>query len=187
MTSDVDLARLMGAVERAGAKLVLVGDDRQLDAVGPGGALTALATRHPEHVWTLGENLRQTDPGERAALAELRHGNPTRALAWYAAHDRPSGRRPAPGDAGHGGRLGGRHRPRPRHCPVGLRRDNGAALNLAARHLWENAGLLSGPELTAPGGARYRATAARSPVVVADPTRASFRPSHPRTRSYRSR
>jgi hypothetical protein len=34
MTSDVDLTRLLTAVERSGAKLIIVGDDRQL-AIGP--------------------------------------------------------------------------------------------------------------------------------------------------------
>jgi ATP-dependent exoDNAse (exonuclease V) alpha subunit len=34
MTSDVDLARLLAAVERSGAKLIVVGDDRQLGAIG---------------------------------------------------------------------------------------------------------------------------------------------------------
>jgi hypothetical protein len=47
MTADVDLARLLGAVGRAGAKLIVVGDDRQLDAIGPGGALTALTALTP--------------------------------------------------------------------------------------------------------------------------------------------
>jgi ATP-dependent exoDNAse (exonuclease V) alpha subunit len=51
MTADVDLARLLTAVERVGAKLVVAGDDRQLGAIGPGGALTALAERHPENLW----------------------------------------------------------------------------------------------------------------------------------------
>jgi ATP-dependent exoDNAse (exonuclease V) alpha subunit len=51
MTSDVDLARLLTAVERSGAKLIVVGDDHQLGAIGPGGALTALAERHPEQLW----------------------------------------------------------------------------------------------------------------------------------------
>jgi hypothetical protein len=44
-------ARLLTAVERVGAKLVVAGDDRQLGAIGPGGALTALAERHPENLW----------------------------------------------------------------------------------------------------------------------------------------
>ena len=36
LTDDADLLRLVAHVEAAGAKLVLVGDDRQLGAVGPG-------------------------------------------------------------------------------------------------------------------------------------------------------
>ncbi len=84
MTADVDLARLLGAVERAGAKMIVVGDDRQLDAVGPGGALTALCEHHPEQVWTLSDNLRQITPEERAALAQLRDGNVAVAVGWYA-------------------------------------------------------------------------------------------------------
>ena len=158
MTTDVDLSRLLGAVERAGAKMIVVGDDRQLDAVGPGGALTALAARHPEHVWTLSDNLRQVLPAERAALGELRDGNVADAVAWY-----------------HGaGRI---HPVRDRRWAVNAmvkawaadisaghetlmlayRRDNVEALNHTARQLWEQAGLLSGPELTAQGGRRYRA------------------------------
>jgi ATP-dependent exoDNAse (exonuclease V) alpha subunit len=36
MTSDMDLARLLTAVERSGAKLIVVGDDRQLGCHRPG-------------------------------------------------------------------------------------------------------------------------------------------------------
>jgi hypothetical protein len=82
MTPDVDLVRLLTAVERSGAKLVVVGDDRQLGPVGPGGALRALAERHPGHVFTLGDNLRQRDRAERAALAELRDGDVKVAVSW---------------------------------------------------------------------------------------------------------
>jgi conjugative relaxase-like TrwC/TraI family protein len=88
MTSDVDLARLFTAVERSGAKLILVGDDRQLGAIGPGGALTALAERHPEQLWALTDNLRQTDPSERAALSQLRDGDIASAVGWYARNGR---------------------------------------------------------------------------------------------------
>lgn len=48
--------------------VVLVGDHRQLGAVGPGGTLEALVARHPDAVHTLDENVRQRDPAERAAL-----------------------------------------------------------------------------------------------------------------------
>jgi hypothetical protein len=158
MTADVDLARLLGAVERAGAKLIVVGDDRQLDAIGPGGALTALTHRHPDRVWTLSDNLRQTDLGEQAALTELRAGDPARAVAWYVDHDRvhPADSRTQAmqamveawaADTARGADT----------LLLAYRRDNVDALNLAARRRWESAGLLSGPELTAPGGKRYRA------------------------------
>jgi ATP-dependent exoDNAse (exonuclease V) alpha subunit len=88
MTSDMDLARLLTAVERSGAKLIVVGDDRQLGAIGPGGALTALAERHPEQLWALTDNLRQTDPSERAALSQLRDGDIAAAVGWYARNGR---------------------------------------------------------------------------------------------------
>jgi ATP-dependent exoDNAse (exonuclease V) alpha subunit len=63
--------------------VVLVGDDRQLSPVGPGGALGALLERHQGIVHVLNENIRQADPGERGALAELRAGDVGRAVAWY--------------------------------------------------------------------------------------------------------
>ena len=158
MTSDVDLARLLAAVERSGAKMIVVGDDRQLGAVGPGGALTALAERHPEQVWTLSDNLRQTNPAERAALSQLRDGNLEAAVGWYARNGRvhpvPDRRRAVIGmvrawatdiDAGRDTLL------------LAYRRDNVEALNRAARDLWERSGRLTGPELIAPGGRSYRA------------------------------
>jgi hypothetical protein len=158
MTPDVDLVRLLSAVERSGAKLVVVGDDRQLGAVGPGGALRALAERHPTHVFTLGDNLRQVDPAERAALAELRDGNVARAVSWYARNGRVHpvlDRRHAVRamvrawakdvDAGRDTLL------------LAYRRENVDALNVAARELWERAGRLTGPELVATGGRTYRA------------------------------
>ncbi len=158
MTADVDLARLLGAVERAGAKMIVVGDDRQLDAVGPGGALTALTARHREQVWTLSDNLRQSEPGERAALAHLRDGNVAVAVGWYARAGRVH---PV---AGRGRAVNAMVKAWAKDTGAGretlmlaYRRDNVEALNQTARRLWEQAGLLSGPELVAPGGRRYRA------------------------------
>ena len=84
MTDDADLARLVLAVQHAQAKLVLVGDHHQLAAIGPGGALAALIDRHPELTVTLDQNVRQHDPGERHALAELRDGSVATAIGWYA-------------------------------------------------------------------------------------------------------
>jgi hypothetical protein len=158
MTSDVDLARLLTAVERSGAKLIVVGDDRQLGAIGPGGALTALAERHPEQLWALTDNLRQNDPCERAALSQLRDGDIAAAVDWYARNGRvhpvPDRRRAVTGmirawaadiDAGRDSLL------------LAYRRDNVEMLNRAARDLWERSGRLTGPELEAPGGRTYRA------------------------------
>ncbi len=88
MADDADLARLTLAVHRAGAHLVLVGDHRQLAAVGPGGALAALLDRRPDLVATLTDNVRQRDPAERQALAELRDGSVPHAVAWYARNGR---------------------------------------------------------------------------------------------------
>jgi conjugative relaxase-like TrwC/TraI family protein len=88
MTTDVDMARLVLAVEAAGAKVVIVGDDRQLSAVGPCGALHQVLADHPQVVTTLTENRRQRDPGERDALLELRAGDLDQALAFYAENDR---------------------------------------------------------------------------------------------------
>jgi ATP-dependent exoDNAse (exonuclease V) alpha subunit len=70
------LAELVEHVDRAGAKLVLVGDDRQLPAVEAGGAFTALAARGP--TIRLCENGRQHEQWERDALDLLRHGDSRR-------------------------------------------------------------------------------------------------------------
>src|SRR5438067_165319 len=62
MTADADLYRLVLGVQRAGATLILVGDPRQLSAIGPGGAFDALLDRHPDTVAVLSGNVRQLDP-----------------------------------------------------------------------------------------------------------------------------
>ncbi|MGH9002470.1 MAG: MobF family relaxase, partial [Acidimicrobiia bacterium] len=46
MTDDPAMLRLLTAADIARAKVVLVGDHRQLDAVGPGGAFRAVLNRH---------------------------------------------------------------------------------------------------------------------------------------------
>jgi ATP-dependent exoDNAse (exonuclease V) alpha subunit len=154
MAADVDLSRLLGTVERAGAKMILVGDDRQLDAVGPGGAITALIARHPESAWTLTDSLRQTLPAECVALTELRDGNVAAAVGSYAqagrVHPVPNQRHAvnAMVKAWAADIAAGQET-----LMLAYRRDNVEAFNLTAR-LWETAGLLSGPELTAPGGRR---------------------------------
>ncbi len=158
MTDDVDLIRLTGYVEASGAKLVLVGDDRQLGPVGPGGALGALVARHPGSVHHLVENRRQTDPAERQALEQLRGGNVTCALSWYADHQRIhpiADRHDALDAAVHAwaADLAAGHQ-------TGLyawRRANVTELNNRARHWMHHTGRLTGPELEFGGGNVFQA------------------------------
>jgi conjugative relaxase-like TrwC/TraI family protein len=170
MADDTNLARLTLAAHRAHSTVVLVGDPRQLDAVGPGGALTGLIDRHPDLVVTLDENVRQTNPAERRALAELRHGDPACALDWYAANGRLA---IAPerietlarmADAwatdiavGHDTAL------------LAWRRDDVADLNRLARHQWDQLGHLSGDDIEL-GGRRY---AVGDRIVTLAPNRAA--------------
>ena len=80
------LTRLLVRVVAADAKLVLVGDQDQLPAVGPGGLFAAIVER--KGAIELFENRRQRDQLERRALALLREGR-TRD---YLAHAARSGR-----------------------------------------------------------------------------------------------
>jgi conjugative relaxase-like TrwC/TraI family protein len=86
MVGTRQLAPLLDHAQRARAKVVLVGDPGQLDAIGAGGFLAGLARRHG--AVRLRENRRQIEQWERDALDELRAGRAERALASYATHDR---------------------------------------------------------------------------------------------------
>lgn len=86
MVSSRELAVLAGHARQAGAKLVLVGDDRQLPSIGAGGLFAALADRLGAVELT--ENRRQALTWERDALAALRAGRSDVALAAYHANDR---------------------------------------------------------------------------------------------------
>jgi conjugative relaxase-like TrwC/TraI family protein len=157
LTDDPDLVRLLAAVQQAKAKVIVAGDDRQLGAVGPGGGLGALLARHPRRVHKLTVNIRQHDPGERRALAELRAGRVDRAVGWYAqagrvvptlGRDETIARMVAAWKAD----LEAWREP----LLLAWRRADVDELNTAARAAWEQLGRLSGPELEAPGGRRYR-------------------------------
>src|SRR5205807_4698331 len=86
MVGTRDLARLCELAGRAGAKVVLVGDDRQPPAIDAGGAFGALA--RGVGAIQLGDNRRQEAAWERRALAELRSGDPQVALDAYRDHGR---------------------------------------------------------------------------------------------------
>ena len=80
------LAPVLRLVERAEGKAILVGDPRQLPAVGAGGLYPALCEELG--ALELTENRRQHEPSERQALARLRNGDPEPYLAYAAKHGR---------------------------------------------------------------------------------------------------
>jgi conjugative relaxase-like TrwC/TraI family protein len=74
---------LTALIDRSGAKLIAVGDGKQLPSIGPGGMFDRLAL----HARTaeLEQVRRTSDPDERMAWAALRAGEPERAMAHYQA------------------------------------------------------------------------------------------------------
>jgi len=158
MTDDPDLLRFLTAMETAGGKTIVVGDDRQLGAVGPGGGLGALVERHEPGVWVLDQNVRQVDVEERWALDELRAGSVDEAVDWMATNGRIATGPDRPDT------ITAMVRAWSADVDAGLdtmmlawRRTNVDALNKAGREVWADRGRLSGPEIEAPGGRLYRA------------------------------
>ncbi len=78
------LARLLDHAHHAHAKVVLVGDPRQLPEIEAGGMFVALTERLG--ATELVGNRRQQDPVERQALAELRAGQVEEAIERLAEH-----------------------------------------------------------------------------------------------------
>ncbi len=86
MVPTRELAEVVERVRAAEAKLVLVGDHRQLPELGAGGAFRGLLTRVP--VIELTENRRQAAEWERDALALVRSGAAADAVDAYERRDR---------------------------------------------------------------------------------------------------
>jgi conjugative relaxase-like TrwC/TraI family protein len=86
MLGSRKLARLQAHAQRAGAKLVLVGDDRQLASIEAGGGFRGLRLRLGASA--LVENRRQQEAWERQAAEHIRNGDLEEALAAYRAHGR---------------------------------------------------------------------------------------------------
>jgi AAA domain len=86
MVGSRKLTRLLDNADRAEAKVVLVGDDRQLAAIDAGGGFRALRLRLGASELT--ENRRQQQAWEREALELVRSGLVEEAVAAYQAHDR---------------------------------------------------------------------------------------------------
>jgi hypothetical protein len=85
MASTPDLARLMAHALEAGASVRLIGDDRQLAAIGAGGILRDLA--ETTGAVTLTAAVRFTNADEATAALGIRDGAPD-ALDFYLDHQR---------------------------------------------------------------------------------------------------
>jgi ATP-dependent exoDNAse (exonuclease V) alpha subunit len=105
MVDHKRLDALTDLVERSGAKLIAVGDGKQLPSIGPGGMFDRLAGHAP--TVELETIHRTTDPHEQQAWHALRAGDPERAIAHYKAQGdstspTPATRQPrAPSKLGH--------------------------------------------------------------------------------------
>ena len=76
------LDALTGLVEHSGAKLIAVGDGKQLPSIGPGGMFDRLADHAPSAELT--DIHRTKDLADQRAWQALRAGEPERAMAHYA-------------------------------------------------------------------------------------------------------
>ena len=151
MVGTRKLARLLTAAQRAGAKVVLVGDHRQLPEIDAGGAYAALTRRLDPIVLT--HNRRQTSPWERDALDQLRDGDPSDAVDAYRRHGRvvladtaDATREQLVADWWHARTTLGLD-----GIMVAARRADVADLNERARERLAAAGELTGPTLDAAG------------------------------------
>jgi conjugative relaxase-like TrwC/TraI family protein len=86
MVATRKLAPLLGQAERAGAKVVLVGDDRQFAPIAAGGGFRALRLRLGASELTV--NRRQVEAWEQRAIDDVRVGRIEQAIVAYAEHDR---------------------------------------------------------------------------------------------------
>lgn len=187
MLGTRDLARLLTLAEAQHTKLVLVGDHRQLPELTAGGAFRALArTLDTAH---LRENRRQHKTWERAALDELRHGDPAQGLSAYVEHGCINARATADEarsalvsswwEAAVAPRVALSEHPAPRPITpypptpdldvvmLAIRRADVAELNLRARAALRDAGLLGTQELTVPTGPYSERSFAIGDLVVA--------------------
>lgn len=81
MLGSRQTAQLLAAADRAGAKIVLIGDSRQLQAVDAGGAFRALQQQHGAAM--LDEIRRQRDRGMRQAVEHLSRGEVRGAMRVF--------------------------------------------------------------------------------------------------------
>jgi len=82
MVGSRQLSRVLAEADRAGAKVVLVGDPEQLQPIGPGAAFRAVAER--AGFVELGEIRRQREGWQREASVDFARHRTTEGLAAYA-------------------------------------------------------------------------------------------------------
>lgn len=151
MVGTRKLDRLHRLTRRANAKLVLVGDPRQLPEIQAGGAFAGIFRRIGGT--RLLANMRQRDPVERLALRELRGRNVVTAIERLTDHGRvhelptADAARSSLVTEWHNTRATGAHA-----VMVALRRSDVADLNGRARQLLHATGTIKGKELFAPTG-----------------------------------
>jgi len=86
MLGTYDYARLIAHIDRAGAKLVCVGDHQQLPSIEAGGVFHHLLEKYGAA--KLEQNRRQHSPWMREAVEQFRDGNPKGALSLYVKADK---------------------------------------------------------------------------------------------------
>ena len=84
MTDSISMSKIMLVVKQAGAKLVLVGDDAQLQPVGPGATFRSLLERLGFAELTTIR--RQKEAWQREATFHFAAGNTEKALGFYQEH-----------------------------------------------------------------------------------------------------
>lgn len=82
MVATPEMERLARHVKEAGAKLVLIGDERQLQPIGPGAPFMELGERFGRS--ELNEIRRQSEAWARKAVKDFADGNAREALAAFA-------------------------------------------------------------------------------------------------------
>ncbi|MEV0399436.1 AAA family ATPase [Actinoallomurus sp. NPDC050550] len=172
MVDDRELALLLHHAQQADTKVVLIGDPKQLKAVGVGGSFAAIH-RHLDGP-TLTENRRQADPIERRALQLWRADRREQALhAWaaggrvHAGADRDDTLAAMLADWAHlrTGRYPDAHAELADMLLLAGTNNDAEAINTTARALRGAAGELTGPDVT------YRTPAGPLRFAVGDHVR----------------
>ena len=89
MVDNDKLGRALAHAEKAGCRVVLVGDQRQLAAVGPGGLFSECCHRaRDEQKTALTEIVRQREAWAREAIQQMGRGETAKALKAFDEHGR---------------------------------------------------------------------------------------------------